>query len=117
MTSSENTCFGLAYPRTRDVPYVMGMKIMIKRKAQDELYYIGLQERVWPKLPPRQRRKKKVFTSLYKGSIVIMKIFDFHISTEISVLSLPEPILTIFGMTTVCVCVCADVRILHNSKS
>ncbi|KAK9499873.1 hypothetical protein O3M35_002826 [Rhynocoris fuscipes] len=37
-----------------------------------------------------------------------MKIFDFQISTEISVLSLPEPILTIFGMTSVCVC--ADVR-------
>ncbi|KAK9507444.1 hypothetical protein O3M35_007297 [Rhynocoris fuscipes] len=33
-----------------------------------------------------------------------MKIFDFQISTEISVLSLPEPILTNFGMTSVCVC-------------
>ncbi|KAK9509973.1 hypothetical protein O3M35_004852 [Rhynocoris fuscipes] len=46
-----------------------------------------------------------------------MKIFDFQISTEISVLSLPEPILTIFGMTSVCVCACADVSILHNSKT
>ncbi|KAK9500064.1 hypothetical protein O3M35_001402 [Rhynocoris fuscipes] len=46
-----------------------------------------------------------------------MKKFDFQISTEISVLSLPEPILTIFGMTSGCVCVCADVRILHNSKT
>ncbi|KAK9511168.1 hypothetical protein O3M35_005780 [Rhynocoris fuscipes] len=36
-----------------------------------------------------------------------MKIFDFQISTEISVLSLPEPIFTIFGMTSVCVCVCS----------
>ncbi|KAK9509502.1 hypothetical protein O3M35_006807 [Rhynocoris fuscipes] len=34
-----------------------------------------------------------------------MKNFDFQISTEISVLSLPEPILIIFGMTSVCVCV------------
>ncbi|KAK9510165.1 hypothetical protein O3M35_005006 [Rhynocoris fuscipes] len=39
-----------------------------------------------------------------------MKKFDFQISPEISVLSLPEPILTIFGMTSVCVCGCADVR-------
>ncbi|KAK9498537.1 hypothetical protein O3M35_003148 [Rhynocoris fuscipes] len=46
-----------------------------------------------------------------------MKIFDFQISMEISVLSLPEPILTIFGMMCVCVCVCVDVRILHNSKT
>ncbi|KAK9500044.1 hypothetical protein O3M35_001386 [Rhynocoris fuscipes] len=46
-----------------------------------------------------------------------MKKFDFQISTEISVLSLPEPILTIFGLTSVCVCGCADVRILHNSKT
>ncbi|KAK9496544.1 hypothetical protein O3M35_013169 [Rhynocoris fuscipes] len=48
-----------------------------------------------------------------------MKKFDFQISPEISVLSLPEPIFTIFGMTSVCVCVCgcADVRILHNSKT
>ncbi|KAK9507149.1 hypothetical protein O3M35_007062 [Rhynocoris fuscipes] len=45
-----------------------------------------------------------------------MKIFDFQISTEISVFSFLELILTIFGMTSVCVCVCADVRILHNSK-
>ncbi|KAK9511133.1 hypothetical protein O3M35_005754 [Rhynocoris fuscipes] len=36
-----------------------------------------------------------------------MKNFDFQISKEISVLSLPEPILTIFGMTFVC----ADVRL------
>ncbi|KAK9496800.1 hypothetical protein O3M35_012993 [Rhynocoris fuscipes] len=50
------------------------------------------------------------FTSLNKGSIVIMKKFDFKISPEISVLSLPEPILTIFGMTSVCVCGFADVR-------
>ncbi|KAK9505013.1 hypothetical protein O3M35_009168 [Rhynocoris fuscipes] len=46
-----------------------------------------------------------------------MKKFDFQISKEISVLSLPEPILTIFGMTSVCVCVCVDARILHNSKT
>ncbi|KAK9507798.1 hypothetical protein O3M35_007572 [Rhynocoris fuscipes] len=46
-----------------------------------------------------------------------MKIFDFQISTEISVLSLPEPILTIFGMTSVCVRGCAYVRIQHNSKT
>ncbi|KAK9504781.1 hypothetical protein O3M35_008969 [Rhynocoris fuscipes] len=51
-----------------------------------------------------------------------MKKFDFQISKEISVLSLTEPILTNFGMTSVCVCVsvrmcgCAYVRILHNSK-
>ncbi|KAK9509375.1 hypothetical protein O3M35_006706 [Rhynocoris fuscipes] len=44
-----------------------------------------------------------------------MKNFYFHISTEISPLNLTEPILTIFGMTSVCVC--ADVRILHNSKT
>ncbi|KAK9508272.1 hypothetical protein O3M35_007969 [Rhynocoris fuscipes] len=37
-----------------------------------------------------------------------MKKFDFLISPEISVLSLPEPVLIIFGMSSVCVC--ADVR-------
>ncbi|KAK9504192.1 hypothetical protein O3M35_010578 [Rhynocoris fuscipes] len=46
-----------------------------------------------------------------------MKNFDFQISTEISVLSLIEPILTNFGMISVCVCVCADVRILYSSKT
>ncbi|KAK9512760.1 hypothetical protein O3M35_001113 [Rhynocoris fuscipes] len=46
-----------------------------------------------------------------------MKKFDFQISTKISVLRLPEPILTIFGKTSVCVRGCADVRILHNSKT
>ncbi|KAK9499171.1 hypothetical protein O3M35_003671 [Rhynocoris fuscipes] len=46
-----------------------------------------------------------------------MKNFDFQISTGISVLSPPEPILTIFGMTSVSVCRCADVHILHNSKT
>ncbi|KAK9502511.1 hypothetical protein O3M35_011280 [Rhynocoris fuscipes] len=47
-----------------------------------------------------------------------MKNFDFQISTEMSVLILPESILTIFGMTSVCVLrICADVRILHNSKT
>ncbi|KAK9508961.1 hypothetical protein O3M35_006390 [Rhynocoris fuscipes] len=35
-----------------------------------------------------------------------MKNFDFQISSEISVLSLPKLILTIFGMTSVCLCVC-----------
>ncbi|KAK9508610.1 hypothetical protein O3M35_006136 [Rhynocoris fuscipes] len=44
-----------------------------------------------------------------------MKNFYFQISTELSVLSLPDVILTIFGMT--CVCVCVYVRILHNSKT
>ncbi|KAK9501068.1 hypothetical protein O3M35_002182 [Rhynocoris fuscipes] len=44
-----------------------------------------------------------------------MKKIDSQISTEMSVLSLPEPILTIISMTSVCVC--ADVRILHNSKT
>ncbi|KAK9505887.1 hypothetical protein O3M35_009857 [Rhynocoris fuscipes] len=45
-----------------------------------------------------------------------MKNFDFQISTEISVLSLlAETIFTIFGMTSVCVC--ADVFILHDSKT
>ncbi|KAK9505825.1 hypothetical protein O3M35_009800 [Rhynocoris fuscipes] len=46
-----------------------------------------------------------------------MKIFDFQISTEISVLSFPEPILTILGMRSECECGCADVRILYNSKT
>ncbi|KAK9507296.1 hypothetical protein O3M35_007183 [Rhynocoris fuscipes] len=52
-----------------------------------------------------------------------MKNFDFQISPEISALSLPEPILTIFGLTSACVCVCvcvcgcADVLILYNSKT
>ncbi|KAK9507170.1 hypothetical protein O3M35_007082 [Rhynocoris fuscipes] len=46
-----------------------------------------------------------------------MKNFDFQISKEISVLNLPEPILTIFSMTScVCVCVCMFC-ILHNSKT
>ncbi|KAK9498518.1 hypothetical protein O3M35_003135 [Rhynocoris fuscipes] len=46
-----------------------------------------------------------------------MKNLDFQISTEISVLSLPEPILTNFDMASVCVFVSADVHILHNSKT
>ncbi|KAK9496451.1 hypothetical protein O3M35_013259 [Rhynocoris fuscipes] len=37
-----------------------------------------------------------------------MKIFDFQISTEIYVLSLSEPILDIFGMTSVCVRGCVE---------
>ncbi|KAK9509945.1 hypothetical protein O3M35_004829 [Rhynocoris fuscipes] len=45
-----------------------------------------------------------------------MKKIDFQISKEISVLSLPEPIFTIFGMTSDVHDVC-DVRILHNSKT
>ncbi|KAK9499618.1 hypothetical protein O3M35_002631 [Rhynocoris fuscipes] len=44
-----------------------------------------------------------------------MKIFDFQISTEISVLSLPENILTIFGMTSLCLYGCVDVRIFISS--
>ncbi|KAK9502618.1 hypothetical protein O3M35_011353 [Rhynocoris fuscipes] len=48
-----------------------------------------------------------------------MKNFDIQISTEISFLSVHEPILIIFGLTSVCVCVrgCVHVRILHNSKT
>ncbi|KAK9508543.1 hypothetical protein O3M35_006080 [Rhynocoris fuscipes] len=47
-----------------------------------------------------------------------MKNVDLKISTEISVLILHEPILTIFGKgVCVCVCVYADVCILHNSKT
>ncbi|KAK9505824.1 hypothetical protein O3M35_009799 [Rhynocoris fuscipes] len=46
-----------------------------------------------------------------------MKNFYLQISTEISVLSINEPILTNSGMTSVCVCVCADVCILYNSKT
>ncbi|KAK9503145.1 hypothetical protein O3M35_011773 [Rhynocoris fuscipes] len=45
-----------------------------------------------------------------------MKNFEFEISTEISVLSFPEPILTVFGIVCVCVCVCADVRIPITQK-
>ncbi|KAK9511071.1 hypothetical protein O3M35_005709 [Rhynocoris fuscipes] len=44
-----------------------------------------------------------------------MKNFDFQISTEIFVLSLTEPILTIFGMTSV-MCV-ADVRMFVSCIS
>ncbi|KAK9499623.1 hypothetical protein O3M35_002636 [Rhynocoris fuscipes] len=41
-----------------------------------------------------------------------MKIFDFQISMEIPVLSLPESILTILTIDMTSVCVCADVRMI-----
>ncbi|KAK9500144.1 hypothetical protein O3M35_001460 [Rhynocoris fuscipes] len=75
MTSSENTCFRSAYPRTRDAPCVVALRVVIGRRAQDELCYIGLQERVWPKLPPRQRRKKN------KTKNVVFSYYSKYLST------------------------------------
>lgn len=47
-----------------------------------------------------------------KGSIVISKIFNFHIFTSIFVLTIPESFLNCFVA-----CVCVYICIPHNSKT